>query len=541
MVRSHRYARSLWPNFTGAPRSQTVQIIFVQSIIVDSIIMDSGMKIQSWATGKARALSPLFAVALLASAGAHAQAAKAPAAAPSVTQRAETLTQEQIDQSHDLPALTRLAQLYGQQNDYERLSWVLKRVSQLMPNSGDIKLQLALVYAKMADKTRAYDTLMRMQMQGFGYDLASDARFEPVHGTRVWDYIVANLNVNSKSFGEGKVAFDLPKSDNLLNALAWDPKRKSLLIGSARDGSIHLLDQKGKLTDFIAAGSNPNLWGIDALGVDSAHGKLYVATSASPKFAKFSADNANKAALLEFDLASGKFVKKYTVSPDVPRTFNDIAVSEKGMVYVADGAHHIIYKVEGDTLKLLVQNAKLTSISALAISGDGRVLYVADYSLGIFGFDLAKGEAFEPKYNPDQLVLGGIVGMHWYDGTLVIIEDGMVPKRVMRLVLSPDGRAIVGAMPLDVASQDFIALGDGAIAGDKLYFIANRQDSLYDSNGVLTDTADVEPEAVFASNLRFAWGKSGAMSAPIPVQVGAPSDVKKEPGAPQQPSDNKKH
>ena len=184
-------------------------------------------------------------------------------------QRAEALTQEQIEQSHDVPALTRLAQVYAQQNDNERLSWVFKRVSELMPNSGDIKLQLALVYAKMGDKTRAYDTLMRMQIQGFGYDISKDARFDPVHGTRVWDYIVANLGVNSKSFGEGKVAFDLPKCDNLMNALAWDTKRKTLLVGSARDGSIHRLDEKGKLTDFIAAGSNPNLWGVDALGVDA--------------------------------------------------------------------------------------------------------------------------------------------------------------------------------------------------------------------------------------------------------------------------------
>jgi hypothetical protein len=487
------------------------------------------MKTQSW----------VLAGLLLAAAGAQAQPANKPAAPPAeLTQRAEALTQQQVEQSHDVPALTRLAQLYGQQNDYEKLSWVLKRVSELMPNSGDIKLQLALVYAKMADKTRTYDTLMRMQMQGFGYDISSDARFEPVHGTRVWDYIVANLGVNSKSFGEGKVAFDLPKGDYLLNALAWDPKRKTLLIGSARDGSIHRLDQKGKLSDFIAAGSNPNLWGVDALGVDAAHNTLYVATSASPKFDKFSADNANKAALLAFDLGSGKFLKKYTATPDALRTFNGIAVSEKGMVYVADGAHRTVFKVEGDTLKQVVQNSKLSGISAIAVSADGRVLYIADYSLGIFGFDLAKGEAFPPKYNPEQLVLGGIVGMHWYDGTLVIIEDGMVPKRVMRLGLSPDGRAIVNAMPLDVASQDFIALGDGALADDKLYFIANRQDALYDRNGVLTDAAQAEPEAVFASNVRFAWGKSGAMAAPVPVQVGMPPNAKKEPAA---PADDKKH
>jgi hypothetical protein len=465
--------------------------------------MDSGMKTQSWA------LSSLLGAALLFAGGAaHSQPVKAPAASPTeLKQRAEALTREQIEQSHDVASLTRLA----------------------------------LVYAKMGDKTRAYDTLMRMQIQGFGYDISKDSRFDPVHGTKVWDYLVANLGVNSKSFGEGKVVFDLPKSDNLMNALAWDAKRKTLLVGSARDGSIHRLDEKGKLTDFIAAGSNANLWGVDALGVDAAHDKLYVATSASPKFAKFSADNANKAALLEFDLNSGKFVKKYAAPSEATHTFNDIAVSDNGAVYVADGVHRVVYKVEGNTLKPVVQNPKLTAISAITVSANGRVLYIADYALGIFGFDLSKGQAFEPAYNPDSLVLGGIVGMHFYEDTLVIIEDGMVPKRVMRLALSPDGHTIKGAMPLDVASQDFIALGDGTLAGDKLYFITNRQDSLYDRNGVLTSPSDAEPEAVFASNVRFAWGKVGAAAMAVPAQLGLPKDAKKEPGASGAPTKENKH
>ena len=54
--------------------------------------------------------------------------------------------------------------------------------------------------------------------------------FEPIHGTKVWDYLVVNLQQNAKQFGEGQAAFTLPKSDNLMNALAWDPKRKALLI-----------------------------------------------------------------------------------------------------------------------------------------------------------------------------------------------------------------------------------------------------------------------------------------------------------------------
>ena len=490
------------------------------------------MKTQSW----------IFLATLALVCGSGVAQEKKASGESTVTQRAEALTEDQINQSHDIAGLTRLAQLYGSKNDDQRLAWVLHRVSELTPNSGDLKLQLALVYAKMGDKARAYDTLMHMQLQGFGYEIGTDPRFEPVHGTKVWDYLVANLQQNTKQFGEGKVAFELPKTDILMNALAWDPKRKALLVGSGRDGSIHLVDEKGKSTDFIAAGADKSLWGVDALAVDSAHNKLYATTSALPRFSGFNADNAKKSAVLELDLETGKVLHKYTMQHDgVGRTLNAIAVSKDGRVYVADGAHKTIFKIDGGALKPIVENPKLADITAITVTDDGRTLFLADYADGIYGFDLAKGAAFSLKYNAEQLVLGGIVGMHWYQGNLIVVEDGMAPKRVMRLKLSDDLSTVAAAMPLDVANDAFTALGDGTLAGDNLYFVANRQDSLYDSHGVLADSANAEPEAIFKSNVRFAWDSAGAMKSTAAIPVAKPGTYNKKPKLPEQTGDSDKH
>ncbi len=474
------------------------------------------MKIRFWIL--ASLLAPMCAVAV---------AQEKPAAAPAVSpqeaqaQKAEALTEAQIKQSHDIPALSRLAQLYSSRNDMQRFAWVLQRVSELMPNSGDLKLQLAMAYAKQDDKTHAYDTLIHMQMQGFGYDISKDPRFDPIHGNKVWDYIVANLEVNAKQFGEGKVAFELPKGDHLFNSLAWDAKRGKLLVGSVRDGSIQLADEHGKLTDFITANADNGLWGVAALAADAAHAKLYVASNASPLFHGFNADNAGASGIFEFDLATGKLLHKYTFAADAGKhELTSIVVGRDSQVYAADSARKQIVKIDDGKLKVIIENPKLTSISALALAGDSRTLYLADFALGIFGYDLGKSTAFEPAYDPAKLVLGGIVGMHWYDGTLVVIQNGMVPKRVMRLTLSADGRSIKGAMPLDVAQPAFAALGSGAVAGDKLYFVADREDGLYDDHGVLTESDKLEPVRVFRSNLRFAWGQSGVGSSLAPIGIG---------------------
>jgi hypothetical protein len=134
---------------------------------------------------------------------------------------------------------------------------------------------------------------------------------------------------------------------------------------------------------------------------------------------------------------------------------------------------------------------------------------MADYSLGIFGIDLTKTAPFSLARSPEKLVLGGIDGLYYYDGCLVIIENGMVPQRVMRLKLSADGRGVVAAMPLDVAQPAFSTPTLGAVAGNDLYLIANSQKGLYDKLGVLKNPDALQPTRIFRSNLRFAWDQSG--------------------------------
>jgi hypothetical protein len=492
--------------------------------------------------------SLMAAVALAASsAGAMAQAAPpAPAdstgAQADLVQRVEALTEAQIKGSHDLAGLGRLGQIYAAQNDMQRFAWVLQRSAELLPNSGDLKLQLAMVYARQGDKTRAYDTLIRMQSQGFGYDIAKDQRFDPVHGTKVWDYIVANLQVNAKQFGEGKVAHTLPKGDYLFDALAWDPANKRLLVGSARDGHVRSIDAQGRIADFIVPNAANGLWGVDAMAVDPAHTRLFVASSATAIYQGFNGDNAGKAGIFEFAMPSGKFLRKYAFpESDGAHRLTELVAGGNGAVYAADAGRKQVYKLENGAIRSIFGNDKLTRISGMALSGDGHILYLADYAIGILGFDLATGQAFAPPYDPSRLVLGGIVAMAWYDGTLAIVEDGMVPKRVMRLQLAKDGRSIVSAMPLDVAHPEFTTLGAATIADDKLFYITNYQAALYDIHGVLVEAGKLKPTQIFRSNLRFAWGRSGVSGGPTPIAHDKPGSERKVDFAPGVKPPSEKH
>ncbi|WP_157578349.1 hypothetical protein [Rudaea cellulosilytica] len=438
------------------------------------------------------------------------------AAKAEMTKKAVALTQEQIMQSRDPNALSKLGQIYMDAGEPEHFIWTLQRLTQLFPNSGDLRLQLAMAYAGGEQKTETYDTLLHLITQGYYYDIAKDPRFEGAHGTKVWDYIVKTFDDNNKPFGEGKVAFELPKTDSLFESIAWDPKRKQFLVGSVRDGGIYVADGKGGVKEFIKAEAANGLMAVFGLAVDAAHDRLYAISNGVPHFNHFDAATAGSAGVYEFVLSNGKFVRKAMLPVDDGRhILSSITIDGNGKVYVADGVVQQIYRLDDGALKLVTGNPSLSGIRGLAVSGDGRTLYFADVALGLFGIDLAQGKPFNIAYDPSHLALGGIDGLYWYDGTLIAIQNEMSPKRIMRLRLGNDGHSIVQAQPLDAAQEAFKMPTVGAVSGTDLYFIANSQKALYSDLGVLTDAGKLEPVHVFRTNLLYAWNqKAPAMPAP---------------------------
>lgn len=456
----------------------------------------------------------ILAALLFASMATTALAQQAPAAGRAALDPA-TLTEAQIAQTQVPKALLNLAAIYKQSGDLQRLSWSLRRLIELQPNAGGLKFALATTYAELGEKSPTYDLLLAMQKQGYGYDLSKDAKFAKVNDTRVWNYIVDGLKSNLKPFGPGKVAYTLPAGDHLYDALAFDPKREKLLVGSVRDGTIQILGTDGKLTDFIAANAENGLWCVYAMAVVPEEDALYVASTASVYFRNFKKDDYGKAGVFKFKLSSGKFVEKYVLAPDSDtRTLSSIAAGKGGLVFAADGLRNQIYRLDGGKLKLTVQNPQLTSVRGLALDGAGKNLYFADYTLGVFGIDLAAGKGFDLQYDADHLVLQGVDGLYWYKHGLVTIESGMSPKRVMRLSLASDGRKISGASPVDAAHPEFKLPTYGAVDGDNLYFIANSQRNEYGAYGTPKDGAKLEGVQIFRSDLTFnnaaAPGASGA-------------------------------
>ena len=154
----------------------------------------------------------------------------------------------------------------------------------------------------------------------------------------------------------------------------------------------------------------------------------------------------------------------------------DVTIAPDGSVYVSDAATGAVYLCKPGCTALLplVAPGTFRSAQGMAVSRDGRTLYVADYGRGLFRVDLKK-----PKSAILITPLKGIDGLVRDGDTLLAIVNGD-GRRIVRLTFEAQG---------DVASELLVTLkgpGDptlGVFIAGQLVYIADAQWDRFDRSG----------------------------------------------------------
>ncbi|HQW82170.1 MAG TPA: hypothetical protein PLQ74_09910 [Pseudomonadota bacterium] len=445
-----------------------------------------------------------------------------PATIPKVVPRVPTETENQIDTVTDALTLVRMAKQFELAKDWRHQAYALAKLFAMRPMQGTVGYELAAAYARQDDKRNAYDVLIRLQSTGYGFDPSKDARFEKIKGTRVWDYVVLNLQANLTPFGGGRAGFNLPAGDTLFESIGYDPVRKQFVVASVREGTIYLADGNGATTPFIVADATNGLLASYGLGVDAPRDLLWVIGNGVPHKKGIVQADFGRSVLYKFSLSTGKLIAKYEVPiAHRPSLLSSITVSPKGDVVVADGVSRRIYQLAGEQLQMIVENPRLTSIRGMVFDKTSTKLYFADYDLGLFGIDLNTGKPFAVA--PEAgLTLYSIEGLAWWNDQLIAVQNGFPPARVMRLQLDETGTRVKHAQALDAAKPEFGLPTQGVVVGDAFWFIANSQRGHYDSFGIPKDVAKLKPVHIYRSDITFAVdsgkGKLSPAAAPMPAK-----------------------
>jgi hypothetical protein len=139
----------------------------------------------------------------------------------------------------------------------------------------------------------------------------------------------------------------------------------------------------------------------------------------------------------------------------------------------------------------------------MAITPDGKTMFVADYSHGLLRIDLASRDVSALRTAANVTTLG-IDGLYLHRGALIAVQNGVVPARVVRFCLDAAGRGVRRAELLDrnPALADEPTLG--TIVGDSAFYVATSQWDKFDDAGRRAPGTTLRPASVLRVALESA-------------------------------------
>lgn len=377
----------------------------------------------------------------------------------------------------------------------------MKLANASRPNHSRIIYNLAVAYAMNGQPDSSLDSLERLAKMGLFFDVAKDEDFKALSGNERFTRIVAKFSENKKPVNASARAFSLADKTLIAESVAYYRKTDTFYVGSVHQRKI--ISIKNGVTSDFSAGSD-GLWSVLGMRVDEKLGLLWVCTAALPQMKGFDAIDKGRSGLVKYDLRTGKLVKKYLL-PDGEPALGDLIIAHDGAVYATDSTSPSIYKHDPktDRLESFVSSDLFVSLQGIAFSDGEREMYVADYSKGIFRVNMVTKQIVQLTPG-DAVTLLGIDGLYHHRGTLIAIQNGISPQRVVAFKLSGD--RIDQFITLEANHADFMEPTLGTIVGDEFYYMANSQWPLVNEKALLDEQKLTQP-VVLKLNLKKALAK----------------------------------
>ncbi len=350
----------------------------------------------------------------------------------------------------------------------------------------DVDYDLACLEVREGHHDRAFALLEVLALAGLAVEPGKDPDLDPLHSDARWAPLLKRFEAGRAPVDAGGRMTLVPPELDLVEDLAEDPATGAVLVSSVRTGEVW----RGREARWTAwAHPAPTGSGAFALALDPARKTLHVSVGAVPQAEGFRKEDAGRSALVTYPLARPAEGARRVPPGDGPHLLGDLGLAPDGTLFAADARAGTVYRLRPGSAALepLVPDHSFASPQTPVFAADGRTLLVPDWTLGLFALPLSGGEPF-PLGAPGDLVTAGIDGLALAPGGLVAVQNGIVQPRVIRLWLSPDGRAITR----------WTVIARGPELGEPTHIIATRGGALVliDSGwGRFTDDGALRPDA----------------------------------------------
>ncbi len=351
----------------------------------------------------------------------------------------------------------------------------------LSPGHPEMMYHLARAHALLGNKEEAIVWLNRCIDMGFYFDVYESKDFDSIRDSGEFKAILKKIEGMKTPVNNSEIAFVISEKDLMPEGITYDPAEEKFYIGSLHKRKVTSIDRNGKIEDFIRE-KQDGLWGVAGIKVDAKRRILWVNSVALPNMRRSKKEKLGLSGVFKYDLNNGKLIKKYLDNKPNIHLFNDLVINSEGDVFITNSLFGAIYVIphERDELELFVKPDRFTYPNGIALSGDERYLYVI-HAEGASIIDIGTRSCFALTHSED-IALTGIEGLYFYRNSLVAIQNGYKPERVIRFFLNEGLNRVEGAEIIEVHNPLFMFSTTGVIVDDMFYYIANSQLNCYNDD-----------------------------------------------------------
>jgi hypothetical protein len=387
--------------------------------------------------------------------------------------------------------------------DYAAYFENMQAVVKFRPDNPNMKYNLAGAHALVGKSQEALVLLAKLADMGLSFDAAADEDFNSIKDSEAFKNILKKFELNKAPVNHSEVAFKLSEKDLITEGVAYDPVTERFYVGSIHQRKIVSRDKQGAVKDFATA--QDGLWSVFGMKVDAKRRMLWVCSTVTPQMTGFQKDDEGLSSVFKFDLKSGKLAKRYDLpNQPQPHWLGDLVISSRGDVFITDsqapGAVYAIFQTKGE-LELFSPAGPFRSPQGIDFSDDEKHLFVADYSIGILKIDMATKQHVKVTA-PENLALVGIDGMYFYNNSLIAIQNGIRPHRVVRFFLNKNFDGIERAETIEANNPLFNEPTLGALVQNTFYYVANSQWGSFNKDKTIFSLEKLQEPIIMRARLK---------------------------------------
>lgn len=409
------------------------------------------------------------------------------------------LAQPQPTAIDQLNTLEKKAEAAAQAGDQATRIAANQQLCHLLNGHPDALLALARAYAAAGDTRHALDALNQFADLGLADDAqlsGHDARYAALRNLPEYHQILARFRRNEAPILLAEPAIKLADAGLLPEDIDYDLGTRTFLITSIRKAKIVRVGLDGSMTDFAVS---PDQWPMVALKIDAAHARVWATEVAFDGFVFTPRAAWGRSAVLCFDLASGRLLRRIEGPPHT--SLGDMALTADGDPIVSDGDGGGFYRVTSGAISAIDTTDFISPQTSALVPGTEQ-LFVPDYARGVALLSLAdRHVSWLNIDDADKVALDGIDGLYVWRRLLIVTQNGTTPQRVLVLDLDSSRTHVVAQKVIEQGTSGFDDPTHGVVVGDTFWFIANSGWAQLDEHGNVKPGATLTPARILRYKL----------------------------------------